>query len=347
MSSPKQQALTPGDLLTTEGRLAQAGYATRLTKRYARAAIRAGRLRIKEWDYYCAMDDTTVLALTIADNSYMGLDSVTLIDLTAGKQDTKSFMRLFPLGKTGLPATSETGDVSVERPGYRLRFENKDGVRILTVHVDNFAGGNALDVTLTLTDPSEHSMVIATPFAGKPRHFYYNQKINCLHTVGHVTLGAFEHAFVPGSAATVLDWGRGVWTYQNTWYWSSLNGFVEGVPFGFNLGYGFGDTSAATENMLFYNGRAHKLDQVVFRIPQTPEGKDDFLKPWTFTDNQGRLKLTFTPALDRAALTNLLVLKSDQHQVFGFFDGSATLDDGTVIPLIHLPGFAEKVTNCW
>ena len=47
-----------------------------------------------------------------------------------------------------------------------------------------------------------------------------------------------------------MDWGRGVWTYHNTWYWSSASGELDGVPFGWNLGYGFGDTAAATELIL-------------------------------------------------------------------------------------------------
>ncbi|MEI3102134.1 MAG: DUF2804 family protein [Oscillospiraceae bacterium] len=65
----------------------------------------------------------------------------------------------------------------------------------------------------------------------------------------------------------MLDWGRGVWTYHNTWYWGSASYHVNGVPFGWNIGYGFGDTSAASENMLFYKGKAHKLSQVKFNIP--------------------------------------------------------------------------------
>ena len=43
---------------------------------------------------------------------------------------------------------------------------------------------------------------------------------------------------------------------------------MNGKPFGFNIGYGFGDTSAASENMLFYDGTAHKLDDVTFHIPK-------------------------------------------------------------------------------
>ena len=347
MSYKSQHTLRDGDLLNRRGHLTEAGFSTQLCKRYDRRAIRAWAMRIKEWDYYCIMDETAALALTIADNGYMGLDSVSLIDLPMGWQQTQSFMRVFPMGKTGLPATSETGDVAVERPGYRLRFENRDGVRRLIANIDHFSHGRALAADVTLTNPPEDTMVIATPFANKPRHFYYNQKINCLRADGFVTLGNETHVFEGGKAAAVLDWGRGVWTYRNTWYWSSLNGYIDGVPFGFNLGYGFGDTSAASENMLFYNGRATKLETVTFAIPRTADGRDDYLSQWAFNDDNGRLALTFTPALDRAALTDFKLLKSDQHQVFGYFDGAVELDGGKTLTLQHLPGFAEKVTNWW
>lgn len=53
------------------------------------------------------------------------------------------------------------------------------------------------------------------------------------------------------------------------------------------------------------------------------------------------------PIIDRKALTSLGVLMSDQHQVFGYFNGSAVLDDGTVIVLKDFLGFAEKVRNKW
>ncbi len=91
-------------------------------------------------------------------------------------------------------------------------------------------------------------MVIATPFDHKKR-FYYNQKINLLKSSGKVTLG--EEIFDFNGAYGVLDWGRGAWTYHNIWYWSSLSGEQDGHKIGFNLGYGFGDTSNASENMSF------------------------------------------------------------------------------------------------
>ena len=94
-------------------------------------------------------------------------------------------------------------------------------------------------------------MVIATPFL-KNKHFYYNQKINLLKVSGYFKCGNLKHTFKPDTYG-VLDWGRGIWTYSNTWYWSSLNVKQGDNVIGWNLGYGFGDTSAASENMFFVN----------------------------------------------------------------------------------------------
>jgi hypothetical protein len=98
--------------------------------------------------------------------------------------------------------------------------------------------------------------------------------------------------------------------------------------------------------MLFLDGKAYKLDQVAFDIPKTADGKDDFYATWKITDNKGELDLTFTPVLDRASCTSVVVIESDQHQVFGYFDGVARFD-GRELKLDRMFGFAEKVKNRW
>ncbi len=342
-----QHQLKPGALLDAGGALREAGWATSLVKTYDRAAIRGGALRIKEWDYYCVIDGDIVLALTIADNSYMSLDSVSFLNLRTGFQHTWSAMGALTLGKRGFPSTSCKGDVGVEKPAYALRFENDGKRRVLTARVNRFYQGKPLTARVLLTDAPEDSMVIATPFPKKKTAFYYNQKINCMKAEGDIQFDGAVYPLRRDMATAVLDWGRGVWTYANTWYWASASGYVNGAPFGFNLGYGFGDTSAATENVLFYNGRAHKLAHVDFGIPKDDEGRDAFLQKWHVADALGRLDLHFTPALDRASRTNAIIIESDQHQVFGRFDGQAVLDDGTVLTINSLTGFAEKVRNRW
>ena len=221
-----------------------------------------------------------------------------------------------------------------------------DGTRKLTAWVQNFMNKKPIAAEFTLTEEPEDSMVIVTPFAEDKKAFYYNQKINCMRAAGKVEFDGQVIEFDPEESYATLDWGRGVWTYKNTWYWGSGNGTVEGRPFGFNIGYGFGDTSAASENMLFYDGTAHKLEQLTFLIPQK-DGKDDFMSPWKFTSSDGRFEMDFTPVLDRASCTNVGIICSNQHQVFGYFNGTARLDDGTVLKIENLLGFAEKVYNKW
>jgi hypothetical protein len=184
------------------------------------------------------------------------------------------------------------------------------------------------------------TMVIATPWKEKKTAFYYNQKINCMCASGTIELDGVKYELNPEIDYGTLDWGRGVWTYDNTWYWGSGNATVNGKPFGFNIGYGFGDTSAASENMLFYDGKCHKLDDVTFNIP-----KSSYTDPWTFTSSDGRFEMDFVPILDRAAKIDVKFIITDQHQVFGRLSGRAVLDDGTVLEIKDCLCFAEDVHN--
>ena len=333
-------------LLDRYGNLTQAGYAKKLLPVYERSKVKGGKLRLKEWDYYYVGNDSFGLALTIADNSYMGLDSVSFLKFGEKPWEiTKSPMRILTLGKTNLPESSASGITEIRGKGYAIKFEVSSGKRRLTARMENFKDGESIEADIVLSDEPEESMVICTPFE-KKAHFYYNQKINCMRAEGSVKIGGEIYRFERDNSFGVLDWGRGVWTYHNTWYWGSASGLHEGVDFGFNIGYGFGDTSAASENMLFYAGKAHKLSRVKFNIPMK-DGREDYLQPWTFTSDDSRFEMDFVPVLDRASCTDFKLLKSDQHQVFGRFSGSAVLDDGTKLAVRDLMGFAEKVENKW
>ena len=337
---------TPGPLHDGRGHLTETGWATSLLKTYDRSKIAAGRLRIKEWDYYCVCTDRFALALTIADNGYMTMDSISLLLFDENRQITTSRMSVPFLSKRSLPPSSAKGDVRAAGKDYELNFRNDGVVRSLTGHMDRFSGETPISFELALTDAPPESMVIVTPFSGKPKAFYYNQKINCMRVSGMIRFGDQVLTCDPARDFAVLDWGRGVWTYDNTWYWGSASGLADGVPFGFNIGYGFGDTSAASENVLFYGGKIHKLSRITFEIP-VKDGADDYMSPWKFTSDDGRFEMDFRPVMDRSAKINLGVLCSDQHQVFGRFSGTAVLDDGRKIETRSLTGFAEKVRNKW
>ena len=343
----------PGPLLTEDGMLVQPGWATSQLLEYDRARIAASRLRVKEWDYYLVNDDEYAIALTIGDMGYVSLVSASLLDFAKKTFITQSTMGVMPLGRLGLPSTSSLGTTEFADKRAAMTFEVAGGMRRLVVNFADFADGQSLIAEFVLDDEPRDSMVIATPWAEDDKAFYYNQKIVGMRAIGSFALGDLYHEFRDDDSFGLLDWGRGVWTHDNTWYWGVAQGWQDGHKFALNLGYGFGDTTAASENMAFVDGIAHKLGRVDFGIPVRDEAAEtvgerfDLMKPWHITDDEDRLDLAFTPEIDRCDYMDLKAVISDQHQVFGLFDGWVKLDDGTVFAVNGLRGAAEAVHNMY
>lgn len=342
-----QIRLTKGRLLDDEGRLLQSGYSTFPARRYDRKYIKASKWRIKEWDYYIVSNGRYSLALTVSDIGYLGLMSASFIDLTIPSAKTMSKITPFPFGKYNFPCSYEDGDVKYDSKKVKISFANSKGVRTLDCVYEKWNGDETLKAHIKLTNPPRDAMVIATPFKENEKAFYYNAKVNCMTAEGYVEIGEKRYEFSPADSLGTLDWGRGVWTYENTWYWGSMQWRnPDGSTVGFNLGYGFGDTSQASENMFFVNGIAHKLGRVVFDIPQK-DGKDDYMREWTIKDDEDRLFVRFRPFVDRFDAVNALLVSTCQYQVFGEFSGFVRLDNGEVLDFSGCRGFAEKVINKW
>ena len=366
-------------LLDEHGQLAYRGWATSQLLKYRRADVGAANWRIKEWDYYLVNDECYAVALTLSDLGFAGMLSASLLDFEAHTYTTTSELVPLSLGKFGLPESSAEGVSEWKTKRVHMRFGVQGDCRTLHCTFKRFRGEEALTFNGVLDEPPRDTMVIATPWAKAPKAFYYNQKIVAMRASGKVTVGlqdangefakdAFTYEFAPETAFGLLDWGRGVWTHDNTWYWGVAQGWQDGrgsnspdAPgkhrFGMNIGYGFGDTTAASENMVFIDGVVHKLGRLDFGIPVKAEGvigrapvktvADKYLlmEPWHMKDDEGRFEMTFTPDLDRCDWMNYGVLITDQHQCFGLFNGFVVLDDGTRFEVKDLRGSAEVVRN--
>ncbi len=327
-------------LLKDDGTLREPGWSRKQVQIYDRSKIKAPAFKIKEWDYYLVLSEKNEfgVAMTISDDGYIALQSVTLFDFKKKWEHTETIIKPFTMGRLKLPSCSSHGNTVYHDKRLDMEFIVTEGKRSLSCSFKNFFEGKDFSCEIELIQPRMDTMVIATPWAENPKAFYYNQKINCMRASGKAVFDGREYVFDPSTDFGTLDWGRGVWTYKNTWYWGSGNGIIDGKPFGFNIGYGFGDTKAASENILFYDGKCHKLDDVTFNIPE-----GGYMEPWTFTSSDGRFETDFVPIIDRAAIIDVKLIKTDQHQVFGRMTGKAILDDGTVLEFKDLLCFAEHV----
>lgn len=335
-------------LLDDEGKIKEPGWARTAVWSYNRDKIHAPWFRIKEWDYYLFNTEDFAVAFTISDLGYISLLSASFIDLKNKTEHTESELEVFPRGKKyGLGAKITDAGASCHTKRLDMAFSKVEGGRTISVEFRNFDKKNHKDLhaELFVKEPDMESVYIATPWKEKETAFYYNCKMNCLEASGVVTYGSDTYKIEEGTCHGVLDWGRGVWTYDNTWYWGTGSGIVNGELFGFNLGYGFSDRSSASENGFYYKGKIHKLEDVVIDIPRDSSGKYIFMGNWKVTGDNNRLEASFAPILDRSACMDFKVIISDQHQVFGKLTGSVTMDDGEKVEFKDFVCAIEVVRN--
>ncbi|MFF9330746.1 DUF2804 family protein, partial [Streptomyces sp. NPDC014776] len=136
-----QTLMSPGPLLDDRGHLVETGWAPSEIRKYRRSAITAPKFRIKEWDYYCVHTADYGIALTVADNGYMGLLGVSWLDFRTPHEITENVMLPFPMGRLGLPESADDGDVVVSKGKARFEFRHVDGGRHLIVDYPAFDGG--------------------------------------------------------------------------------------------------------------------------------------------------------------------------------------------------------------
>ena len=327
-----------GPLLDENGRPAQIGWSRQplLDCNLERARFYPlgllQRFRKKRWNYYAVFTPHRCFSATIADLGYAANLFVYSLDFEKGGLHEEGLVA--PLGRnTTLERNSPEGEASYASAKVSLRFTADPDERRVRVDWPGFHDGRGINADIRLAVPPGHeSMTIVIPIGDQ--RFYYNTKINCLPATGQIRYGDDLEELRPDSSLGQLDWGRGVWEYSSFWNWASASGFLpDGRTIGLNLGRGFGDLSRATENAVILDGRVHKLGDVTFDYRS-----GDFMRPWHFTDEAQRLDLTFTPFKDRTARTNLGVIFSEVHQIFGRYNGRVVLDDVTVLELslIHI-----------
>lgn len=331
----------PGPLLDKRGVLTQSGYATEPVLQYDRNAIKAPPWRIKEWDFYQVSDNETCVQLTIGHTSYAGAVTVTFFRFADGYRVDRNITLALPFGSLNMPSSADKG-LSAVKNGVGISFIVEKGRRILRCKTIADKDIPPIEAEIILQQSHTDSLVIATPFKEYDHAFYYNHKINCMPASGYIKIGNERTEYKPDTAFGLLDWGRGCWPFHAEWFWGSGSGMVDGKVFGFNIGYGFGDTTAASENMLFYDGKAHKISEVYFDL-----AKGGYMSPKHFSSDDGRFEMDFEPVYDRYTETKVLFVDNHCHQVFGKFTGKAILDDGTVLQVKDLMAFTEHAVNNW
>lgn len=335
-------------LLNEDGTLHEPGWCRRNLYEYNREAITAPKLRIKEWDFYQFSNERYLVQMVFANISIGSGACVTVIDMTTGKAKVSLKIAVGTVNRFRLPANGDQPynfRFKEKKKNYHFEIDVTETERRL-IFKGKTLGGQKMNIDVKMAMmPGLESITIATPWQKpKPNRFFYTQKLNSMPVSGSMQIGEEKTDFSPEDTFGVLDWGRGVWPFKNLWYWGNgTTRLPDGKLFGFEITWGFGDESNATETCLFYDGKAHKIGAV--DVVQNPKGR--WKEPWVFKSDDGRFDLTMTPTyVNRAGLMTPFV-GAVCYQVHGLWNGTATLDDGTVLEIKDMFAFCEQMRNRW
>ena len=330
------------NLFKEDGSLVQRGWARKPILRYNKEKIGKGWSRIKEWDHYSVLNKDFGFQLTIGDIGYLTQMSYVWLDFNDKKRDGNSLMKFFTKSKL-LPLNSlEDSEIEFPTKKFNATISKKKDKRILKIDDPTFQDKGLHGNIVLHDDPKADNTVVVTGYKEDPRLFYYNHKINYMPAEGSLKIGEKSYSFNPETSYALMDWGRGIWPYKTHWLWGSACGLVDGVPVAFNIGYGFGDLSTHTENIVFYDGKAHKIDEVEFHH----ENRDP-AKPWKFTSNDNRFNMTLDPIIPHREKLNFGLIYLNSSLLHGLYSGEVVLDNGEKITIENMLGHAEDIYWRW
>lgn len=297
-------------------------------------------LRKKKWNYWSINNSECLFSVTISNLDYAGMVFIYFLDFKTKKFIEKTIITPFGRGCSMPNIVHET--VSFYHKNLEIEMAERNSNTHIVVKCKDI-GGVKLEANFRVLYSEDHETLnVVIPWNYKT--FQFTSKHQCLPVQGTLCVGDSNYAFNATDTFACLDFGRGIWPRRANWNWANASGVVNGKSVGFNLGAKWTSDTGMTENALVIDGKLTKISEDVIFIYD----KSDFMKPWSIkTDLSNRVNLIFTPLYERIAKSNLLLVKSDLHQMMGHISGTITGDTGETIILENLIGCTEDHFAKW
>ena len=336
---PERELTTPVELCARRGRLNPE--AVGWTRRPLHRCNLRGRWgRRKRWNYWAVMTESHVFSVTVASLDYAGLVFVYLGDLERRELVEKT--SIVPLARgIHLPETVRE-NVGFQSRELCVTFEEHGEHTRIEVDAADLRGEH-LSAEISVRHPPDHeSLGVVIPWS--TRVFQYTSKHTALPARGMVRLGRREIPFDGVQSYATLDFGRGIWPGRVAWNWGAASGSRSGRTIGLNFGGKWTQGTGLTENALLVDGQLRKISEEL----DWEYDRSDFMRPWRIhAPESGQVNLTFTPLLERVARGELGPIRSEVHQLFGYYTGVVTTAEREHIAVADVMGWAEDHQARW
>lgn len=304
--------------------------------------VKGSYLRKKKWNYWCVTSPDVLFSATISHIDYAAVMFVYILDTKTLKFYEKT--TLVPLGRNVHMPDGVHESVSFESKEMTIQFKESGQTTSMFVHCPNFSGqGKAIQAEILLTRPKEfESLNVVVPWSKE--RYQFTSKQPTIPATGTIVWEGREYQLSSDTAFGCLDFGRGKWKYSSVRNWASASGVVKGIHVGLNFGGKWTDGTGQNENGLVIDNRLHKIHEDIVWEYDTK----DYMKPWKLESKySNRVSLLFTPIFERIAKTEAVIIQSSVHQMIGHFSGTVRTDEGEVIEIQNMLGWAEDHMAKW
>ena len=296
-------------------------------------------MRKKKWNYWCVYGEDILFSATISHLDYAAVCFVYFLEYETQRYFEKTV--LIPIGTKVKMSTQVLETVSFANSELRIHMSHFDGDTHLSVICPDFDGEH-LQAELTIHHPAaDDSLNVVIPW--NRQTFQFTAKHHTLPTTGTVKVGDRRYTFNEEESYSVLDYGRGIWPREATWNWGMASQRMRGRRIGLNFGGKWTDGTGMTENAIFVDGVMTKIhEDVIFEYD-----RNNFMKPWTIRSKFSEtVDLTFTPFFERVAKTDAKLIRSEVHQVIGYYNGIVKLENCS-LRISQMMGCVEEHIAKW
>lgn len=285
-------------------------------KIFSNCDIDSGYFRKKIWNHYMWMSDKYICAFAIVKLDYAGLIFIDFYDLEEKREIHKNIT---------IPLCN--GMIIHNSVGSYAHYQNKDMYfNIIRVHekLHVMIKWNEIDIDANFILQKE-SLNVLVPWSDKKYH--YTSKQLPLKSKGYVCIGQDENeTFNLEDSIGFIDYGRGIWEREKSWYWLTCGFKNEDLKVGLNLGGKWTDNTGVNENGIKINGILHKIYSDV-NFEKIDENT------WSIKNNQNeeeQIDLIFKVESINDKKNNKLLVKSSLKQHIGRINGEVKVNDETI-----------------
>jgi hypothetical protein len=297
-------------------------------------------MRKKKWNYWCVYGEDLLFSATISHLDYAAVCFVYILDYETQRFYEKQIT--IPIGRNVKMPENVLDSVKFVNDNLTVQIIHIQDETHLSVTISDF-DNEVLHADFHIAHPvDDESLNVVIP---KSRDvFQFTAKHHSLPTSGFVKIGDKRYDFNPDYSFAVLDYGRGIWPRKSEWNWAMASQRVGGRRVGLNFGGKWTDGTGMTENAVFVDGLMTKIhEDVLFSYD-----KKNFMMPWKIrTKFSDSVAVTFTPFFERVSKTNVRLVRTEVHQVVGYFDGTVRLHDGSILKIHKMLGSTEEHIAKW